>query len=85
MKENLTIEQQIIDYLTYMKVMTRPYVLDRALKDQEYAKEIITGNGLIDEIVDAGMGGSACDHQSLTNDEIQEVFDNDEEITTGQK
>lgn len=34
MKENLTIEQQIIDYLTYMKVMTRPYVL----------KEIITGN-----------------------------------------
>ena len=56
MKENLTIEQQIIDYLTYMKVMTRPYVLDRALKDQEYAKEIITGNGLSDEIEDAGMG-----------------------------
>lgn len=42
MKENLTIEQQIIDYLTYMKVMTRPYVLDRALKDQEYTKEIYT-------------------------------------------
>jgi len=79
MKENLTIEQQIIDYLAYMKVMTRPYVIDRALKDQEYAKEIITGNGLSDEIEDSGMGGSDCDHEALTNPEIQEVFDNDEE------
>lgn len=77
MKEDLTIEQQIIDYLSYIKVMTRPYVIGRALKDQEYAKEIITGNGLSDEIEDSGIGGSDCDHEALTNDEIQEVFDND--------
>lgn len=77
MKEDLTIEQQIIDYLSYIKVMTRPYVIGRALKDQEYAKEIITGNGLSDEIEDSDMGGSDCDHEALTNDEIQEVFDND--------
>ena len=76
MKEDLTIEQQIIDYLAYMKVMTRPYVIDRALKDQEYAKEIITGNGLDDEIENSGKYD--CDHEALTNDEIQEVFDNDE-------
>lgn len=77
MKENLTIEQQIIDYLAYMKLMTRPYMIGRALKDQEYAKEIITGNGLNDEIEDSGMSGSDCDHEALTNDEIQVVFDND--------
>jgi hypothetical protein len=29
--------------------------------------------------IGGGSGSNECDHEALTNDEIQEVFDNDEE------
>ena len=72
----LSIEQKIIMYLAQTKVLTRPYVIDEAMNNPQFAETIITGNGLKDEIEVEGMG--TCEHESLSNEEIQEVFDNDE-------
>lgn len=76
----LSLEQKIVYYLAKKGYITKVGDITTALKDNEYAKKLITGNdipGLEDEI-----GGSCnpdnCDHEALTNDEIQEVFDNDE-------
>lgn len=77
---DLTLEQQILKYMAETKKFTCIIDLAKALKEPEYAKELITGNGLDDEIQNSGGGSSAeCEHKALTNDEIQEVFDNDNE------
>ena len=77
----LTLEQKIIKKLALQGYLTNVGDVTTALKDNEYAKKLITGNdipGLDDE-----TGGSdtpaECNHEALTNEEIQEVFDNDEE------
>lgn len=80
----LTLEQKIIKKLALQGYITNVGDVTTALEDNEYAKKLITGNdvpGLDDEI--NGSGGSdtpaECNHEALTNEEIQEVFDNDEE------
>jgi hypothetical protein len=86
MKE-LTLEQKILKHLANKGYITNVAAVTKALKDIIYAEKLITGNetpGIKDDIVEEGLGGgsdspSECDHQALTNDEIQEVFDNDEE------
>lgn len=78
----LTLEQKVVLHLANKGYLTNAGDVTTALKDNEYAKKLITGNaipGLDDEI--DGSGGSDtpsdCDHEALTNEEIQEVFDND--------
>ena len=76
--DELTLEQKIVRFLAKKGYITNVGDVITALRDNEYAKKLITGNdipGLDDEIE---TGGSAdCDHEALTNAEIQEVFDND--------
>ena len=75
----MTIEQKIVADLAKKRILTHPYVISRAMEDAEYAKKIITGDGLDDEVKEQygeNIEGD-CDHESLTNEEIQEVFDND--------
>lgn len=79
--KNLTTEQKIIQYLAEMGIITQVGEIAEALKDEKYAKFLITGDGLSDEVREEygeNIDGD-CDHESLSNDEIQEVFDNDEE------
>lgn len=66
----LSIEQKIILHLANQGYITTVGDVALALEDQKYADYLVTGNGLSDEIVE-------CDHESLSNDEIQVVFDND--------
>ena len=82
--ENLTLEQKIIKYLADKGYITNVGDVITALKDFSYAEKMITGNdtpGIKDDIIEEGIGGGTaeCDHEALTNDELQEVFDNDEE------
>ena len=75
----MTIEQKIVKYLAENKILTRPYEISEALSNQSYAEKLITGDGLDDEVKEQygeNIDGD-CDHESLTNEEIQEVFDND--------
>lgn len=73
----LSIEQKIVLHLADQGYLTSVGDVTRALAEQPYAEYLITGNGLSDDIPD-----NDCDHEALTNDEIQEVFDNDEEINS---
>lgn len=74
----MSLEQKIVKYLAKKGYITNVGDVITALKDNEYAKKLITGNdipGLADEIEIGGSGD--CDHEALSNEEIQEVFDND--------
>lgn len=76
----MTTEQKIIQYLATIGLLTQVGMIEAAMRDPEYAKVLITGDGLEDEVREEygeNLGGD-CDHEALTNDEIQEVFDNDE-------
>lgn len=87
--ENLTLEQKIIKYLADKGYITNVGDVITALKDFTYAEKMISGNevpGIKDDIkegIESGKleieGLTNCDHEALTNDEIQEVFDNDNE------
>jgi hypothetical protein len=82
--EELTLEQKIVKRLAAMGYITKVGAVATALKDILYAEHLITGNetpGLKDDIEEEGLGGGTteCDHEALTNEEIQEVFDNDNE------
>ena len=82
--ENLTLEQKVILHLAKKGYLTNAGDVQRALKEFEYAGKMVTGNvtpGLEDDIKEEVNAGNieVCDHKALTNDEIQEVFDNDEE------
>ena len=68
----LSTEQKVVLYLAKTGYITSVGDVTRALVDQKYADYLITGNGLSDE----GIEGD-CDHEALSTDEIQEVFDND--------
>lgn len=76
----LTLEQKIVKHLASQGYLTNVGDVTTALEDNEYAKKLITGNAVpgIDDEIDRS-GESDCDHEALTNEEIQEVFDNDEE------
>ena len=89
MKE-LTLEQKIVKYLADKGYITNVGDVITALKDFSYAEKMVTGNevpGLKDDIKEEIESGKLeiegvtgeCEHEALTNDEIQEVFDNDEE------
>ena len=88
--ENLTLEQKIIKYLADKGYITNVGDVITALKDFTYAEKMVSGNdspGIKDDIKEEIESGNIeiegitgeCDHEALTNDEIQEVFDNDEE------
>ena len=77
----LTTEQKIIKYLAELGSITQVGEVSKALIDQDYAEFLITGNGLEDEVREEygeNIEGD-CDHESLSNEEIQVVFDNDNE------
>lgn len=89
MKE-LTLEQKIVKYLADKGYITNVGDVTRALKDVLYAEKMVSVEGdpgIKDDIKDAIISGEIegdvnmgdCDHESLTNEEIQRVFDNDEE------
>lgn len=67
----LSVEQKVVLHLAKQGYITSVGDVAQALREQKYAEYLITGNGLSDDI--------DCNHESLTNDEIQVVFDNDED------
>lgn len=83
----LTLEQKIVKYLADKGYITNVGDVITALKDFSYAEKMVSATGepgIKDDIKDAiesgeieGGGSADCDHEPLTNDEIQEVFDND--------
>ena len=77
----LTLEQKIIKKLALQGYLTNVGDVTTALENNEYAKKLITGNDIpgLDDEIDGSNNPAECDHEALTNDEIQEVFDNDEE------
>ena len=77
----MTTEQKIVQYLAKVGLLTQVGMVDAAMADPEYAKTLMTGDGLEDEVREEygeNIEGD-CNHKSLTNEEIQEVFDNDTE------
>lgn len=85
----MTLEQRIVKHLADKGYITNVGDVTQALKDILYADKMITGNhvpGLKDDIKEEIQSGNIegiigdCDHEALTNDEIQEVFDNDENV-----
>ena len=87
MKE-LTLEQKIVKYLAEKGYITNVGDVITALKDFKYAEKMITvknAPGIKDDIKEEIESGNIeidgvtgdCNHEALTNDEIQEVFDND--------
>lgn len=74
----LTLEQKIIYFLAKKGYITNIGDVITALKDFKYAEKMLTVEGepgLKDDIGEFNTGD--CDHKPLTNEEIQEVFDND--------
>lgn len=87
--ENLTLEQKIVYFLAKKGYITNVGDVITALKDFTYAEKMVSAEndpGIKDDIkeeIESGNieieGVTGCDHEALTNDEIQEVFDNDNE------
>lgn len=75
--KNYTTEQKIIFHLADSGVLTNVTLVAPALQDPKIAEEIFKYND--DPIIPDDPESSECDHESLSNDEIQVVFDNDEE------
>jgi hypothetical protein len=86
--ENMTLEQKIIYYLADKGYITNVGDVIAALKDFSFAEKMVSAEGapgIKDDIKDAIISGEIdgevnmgdCDHEPLTNEEIQEVFDND--------
>ena len=68
----LTIEQKIVKHLANLRILNNVGDVTAALKDPEYANFLVIGNT-------GGVDDGDCDHEALTNPEIQVVFDNDVE------
>lgn len=84
--KNMTLEQKIVYFLAEKGYITNLSAVFAALKDVSFAEEVVTilgKTGIKDDIENAIRSGEIdididdCDHESLTNEEIQEVFDND--------
>lgn len=86
--DELTLEQKIVRFLAKKGYITNVGDVITALKDFTYAEKMIALEGepgIKDDVKDAiskgeidieGIEGD-CSHEALTNEEIQEVFDND--------
>ena len=75
---NLSIEQKVVLHLAKTGFLTNGGDIQRALVDQPYAEYLVTGNGLSDDFPSCDdPDHEHCEHEALTNEEIQEVFDND--------
>lgn len=82
--DKMSIEQKIVYHLAESGFITSVGDVSEAMKSLSYAKYLITGDGIEDDVKDAVDKGEIeieglCDHESLTNPEIDVVFDNDEE------
>lgn len=86
--EELTLEQKIVKALASKGYITRVGDVTKALRDVLYAEKMVTvegAPGIKDDIKEEIESGNIeiegvtgdCDHEPLTNEEIQEVFDND--------
>lgn len=76
----LTTEQKVIKRLAELGLITKVGEVHESLTNPEYADKILTDSNNND-IIDNEINSTECDHEALTNDEIQEVFDNDEQQT----
>jgi hypothetical protein len=72
----LSIEQKVVLHLANYGYITNVGDVMRAMVDQAYAEFLILGTGIPD-IPSDPEGDGDCDHEALTDEEIQEVFDND--------
>ena len=88
--EKLTLEQKVILHLAKKGYLTNGGDIQRALKEFEYADQMVLAEGepgLKDDIkagitsgeIEIEGVGEACEHDALSNEEIQVVFDNDNE------
>lgn len=88
--ENLTLEQKVILQLAKRGYLTNAGDIQRALKEYDYANIMVSAlgdPGLSDDIKEGITSGNIeiegigeiCMHDALTKEEIQEVFDNDDE------
>jgi hypothetical protein len=88
--ENLTLEQKIVYFLAKKGYITNVGDVITALKDFSYAEKMVSAKnapGIKDDIKEEIESGNLeiegvtgeCNHEALTNDEIQGVFDNDNE------
>jgi hypothetical protein len=86
--DKLKLEQKIIMYLAERGYITHIGDVAKAIRDFSYAEDMVTVEGkpgLKDDIANAIISGEIegevntgdCEHEALTNEEIQEVFDND--------
>lgn len=84
--KNLTLEQKIVYFLAKKGYITNVGDVTKALRDFMYAEKMLTVEGepgIKDDIKESISNGEIegieqnCDHKPLTNEEIQEVFDND--------
>lgn len=75
----MSIEQKIVLYLADLGYITDVVAATAALEYQNIAEWMITGDGLQDEVEEAIESGEievdACDHEALTGDEINRVFE----------
>ena len=75
----MSIEQKIVLYLADLGYITDVVAATIALEQQHVADWMITGDGLQDEIEEAIESGEievdVCDHEALTGDEINRVFE----------
>jgi hypothetical protein len=75
----MSIEQKIVLYLADLGYITDVVAATAALEHQNIADWLITGDGLQDEVEEAIESGEievdTCDHEALTGDEINQVFE----------
>lgn len=77
----LSVEQKIVKHLAKKGYLTNVGDIAKAMRDERYAEKLLLGvTGYINDTndLDDFISGD-CNHKSLSNDEIQEVFDNDNE------
>lgn len=84
--KNMSIEQKIVYHLADSGFITSVGDVQEAMKSLNYAKWLITGDGIEDDVKDAIDKGEIeveglCDHEPLSNPEIDVVFDNDDQQT----
>ena len=72
---DMTVEQKVLRLLTELRLINDVTLISAAMDDSEVAERILNMYG--DFIPDGDVGEGDCDHEALTNEEIQEVFDND--------
>ena len=72
----LTNDQKVIKFLAETGMLTQVGEITAALGDPEYATKLLNFDIPEDNEIDED-----CNHEALSFDEIQEVFDNDNEMS----